>query len=316
MYRLMPDAYKRKVGEWFTLAGIRRSPEMFTNYSFALSFALGFVAALLTGQYFSLVWAAVFIGSLLLFHGFVVLAVERRTGFLENILPDALQLMASNSRAGYIPSRAFIMSARPEFGPLSEAIQHAGKDVMTGMPLEEALKGMTRYVRSGAFERTIKLIIEGISSGGKFANLLEENAADLRRMQVIKKEMGANIAMYIFFIFFAGAIGAPMLYSMSAFLVNTLSSFGSVDLPDVSVSKIKFAGFGKTAISQEFMFQFSIAAMLVTAIFGSLIIGLISTGKESGGIKYIPFLVIASLAVYFITGSMIQSIFNTFLGTG
>ncbi len=316
MYRFMPDVYKRKVGDLFMLAGMRRSPEMFVNYSFALSFAIGFLAALMARQYFAVLWGGLFVGLFLLFHGLIIIAVDRRTGFIENILPDALQLMASNSRAGYIPSRAFIMSARPEFGPLSEAIQHAGKDIMTGMPLEEALKGMTKYARSEALDRTVKLIIEGISSGGKFANLLEENAADLRRMQAIKKEMRTNIAMYIFFIFFAGTIGAPALYSMSAFLINTLTSIGSPDMSAMSMSKIKFAGFSKATVSPEFIFQFSIVAMLITAVFGGLIIGLISSGRERAGIKYIPILVVSALAVYFITGIVVKMIFGAFLPAG
>jgi hypothetical protein len=310
----MPLGYQKWVEELLVMSGSRKSPKGFFNYILSFSFALGFLAAVFVKSYFLVVWFGIFIGLFLLFHGFLVLAVERRTSFVENILPDALQLMAANSRAGYIPSRAFLLSARKEFGPLSDAIRRVAKETMTGMPLETALRDMNRYIKSETLRRTVDLIIEGIRSGGRFASLLEETANDIRRVQVIKKEMGANVMMYIIFIFFAGCIGAPVLYSLSSFLIATITKLGSVSgfaEAGLSAMKMPFVNFGSVDLSPEFLFQFSIIAMLITTGFGGLIIGLISTGREKAGIKYIPVLVVLALVIYFATGFLIGELFGT-----
>jgi len=314
MYRLMPLRYRKKVEELLVLSGSRRHANRFVNNAFAFSLAIGAGAGFLSEQAFYIVFAGVTLGVFALFHGLLVLAVERRTAFVEDILPDALQLMASNSRAGYIPSRAFIMSSRDEFGPLSEAIKRVGREMMTGEPLESALKNMNRYIRSDMLERTMNLIAEGIKSGGNFASLLEENANDIRRMSTIKKEMKANIAMYIIFILFAAAIGAPLFYSLSGFLISSLSSIsGSFEVSEEAASRVNFIKFGAIDIEPAFMQMFSITALLITTIFGGLILGLISTGKERGGIKYIPMLVIIALAVYFASGIAIKIMFSSFV---
>lgn len=318
MYKLMPLRYRRKLEELLLLSGSRKNPKQFFNNIFALSIAVGFAVAFFAGrQSFYVVFAATAFGMFAFFQGLLVLAVERRTSFVEDILPDALQLMASNSRAGYIPSRAFIMSARDEFGPLAEAIKRVGREVMTGKSLEIALKDMNRYIKSEMLDRTMNLITEGIKSGGNFASLLEENANDIRRMSTIRKEMKANITMYIIFILFAASIGAPLFYSLSGFLISSLSTIGSgFDIPEDAASKVKFVKFGAINIDQDFMFTFSIVAVLITTIFGGLILGLISTGKERGGIKFVPALVVLALVVYFASGIMIRMIFSSFIPGG
>ena len=321
VYNLMPRRYREKVKEWLTFSGSTKSPRSFVNYTFSFSLSISFLAIIFIGMFselavpvFLLLWLSIFIMLFALFHGFLVLIIDRRAKTVENILPDALQLMAANSRAGYIPSKALIMSARPEFGPLADAIKMAGKEMMTGQPLEESLRHIHKYIRSEMLERTMKMIREGIVSGGHFASLLEENADDIRRIQAIEKEMRANILMYIVFITFAGAICAPVLYALSSFLIATIGSFGGMaSMPETVMQDIPFLQFSGVEISQEFLFLFSMAAILITTVFSGLIIGLISMGKEKAGIKYIPIMVILALLVYFVMGGVIASMFGSLI---
>lgn len=313
VYKLTPRRYQEKIKEWIRYSGSRMSPKSFVNNTLAFSVAIGFAVAFFVPQYLLFIWIAVSLGIFMLFHGFLVLAVDKRTKFVERILPDALQLMAANSRAGYIPSRALLLSARKEFGPLSEAIKTVGKEILTGESLEDSLKKMTRNIKSEMLERTVKLIIEGNKSGGQFAQLLDENASDLRRVQVIKKEINANIMLYVIFIGFAGVIGAPLLYALSSFLITTLGSFTSdISIPDSATRNVPFLKFGVVGVSPEFLFWFAIAAILLTTIFGSLIIGLISSGREKTGIKFMPLMIIIALGVFFLTRIIIAGIFGAF----
>jgi len=321
VYRLMPNSYKERIEEWLMFAGSKKSPKGFVNYVFSFSFSISFLLALfinmlipLPGILFVSLWVLIFLSMFALFHGFLIIIIDKRAGSVEKILPDALQLMAANSRAGYIPSRALLMSARPEFGILSESIKTAGKEMMAGKCLKDSIEYIHKNIKSDMLKRTLKLISEGIRSGGHFASLLEENADDIRRVQIIKKEMRANVMLYIIFIFFAGAICAPLLYALSGFLIETIGGFGAMaQVPEGVMQEISFINFSGLDISQEFLFVFSLLAIVVTTVFSGLIIGLIGSGKERDGIKYIPILAIMALLIFLLSGSMIGSIFGTML---
>ncbi len=312
VYNIMPGRYKTKIKDMLRYSGSKIRPKSFVNYTFTFSLLIGFIAALLIKRYFYLSWLIVFVAVFFLMHGFLLLAIERRAGFVENILPDALQLMAANSRAGYIPSRALLLSARKEFGPLTEAIRKSGKEMITGKSLEESLKIIPQNIKSNVLARTTRLIIEGVKSGGQFASLLEENAEDIRRIQAIKKDVKASIMMYTIFIGFAGCVGAPVLYALSSFLIGTIVNLGSaVSVPEDFASKVRFVRFGGLELSPDFLLLFSMAAITVTAVFGSMIIGLIGSGKEKNGIKYAPVLLIMAIVIFFLTKMVIGNMFGT-----
>jgi pilus assembly protein TadC len=310
----MPRSYKRKIEELLKFSGSKKSPQGFVNYTFTISIAMGFIAALFVREYALLMGVGVFIAFFGLFHGFLILAVDRRTKFIERILPDAMQLMAANIKSGFIPSRAMLLSARKEFGPLSDAIKKSGKEMMTGQSLQESLKEIPRQIKSEILETTIGLIVRGTRSGGQLVSLFEETALDMRRKEAINKEVKANILMYGIFIGFAGAVGAPVLYALSTFLVTTIGQMGAVtQMPEQFATNLPMMGLGGISISPDFLFLFSIAAILITTVFGGLIMGIIDSGKEKAGIKYIPLLTAIALVIFFAARVMIAGIFGTMI---
>jgi len=313
IYRLMPGRYKKGIKRMLQNSGSKRTPAGFTNSSFFLSLVAGLALGYFSGA-FAMVFAAVFVGMFVLFHGFLVLAIEKRAKFVETVLPDALQLMAANTRAGHIPSRALMLSARKEFGPLSQAIKKAGKEMLTGKSMEESFMVIPKYIKSEILEKSIKLIIRGAKSGGEFAELLEQDAENIRRNQAITKEVRANVTMYIIFIGFAGCVGAPILYALSSFLTTTITKLGAAaTLPETVSSQVSFLQFSGVEISQEFLFIFSIVAIFVTTFFSGLIIGSISSGSEKAGIKFVPFLMVAAFGIFFLTRIFIETSFGAMI---
>jgi pilus assembly protein TadC len=314
MYKLMPRKYKEKIEELLKFSGSKRTPQRFVNYTVTISIAMGFVAALFVREYALLTGVGVFVALFVLLHGFLILAVDRRTKFIEGILPDAMQLMAANIKSGFIPSRAMLLSARKEFGPLSDAIKRSGKEMMTGKSLQDSLGDIPKSIKSEVLETTIGLIVRGIRSGGQLVSLFEETATDMRRKESIRKEVKANILMYGIFIGFAGAVGAPVLYALSTFLVTTIGQMGAVtQMPEQLVTNLPMMGLGGISISPDFLFLFSIVAILITTVFGGLIMGIIDSGKERAGIKYIPLLTVLALVIFFAARMMVASIFGTMI---
>ena len=314
IHKLMPRAYMERVEELLLYSGSRRKPESFVDRTFMASLIISALAGVVFLQSFAVAFALAFAGVFTMLHGFLILAVDKRSKFVERILPDALQLMAANIKSGFIPSRAMLLSARKEFGPLSDAIKRAGKELMTGKGLQESLKEIPRSIRSDVLDTTISLVTRGIKAGGQLVALFEETALDIRRRDSIKKEVKANILMYGIFIGFAGCVGAPVLYALSSYLVSTIGRLGAVaQVPQEFQSRLPMMRFGELQIDEGFLFMFSIAAILITTVFGGLIIGIIDSGKERAGIKYIPLMLAGALAVFFVARIVVSMMFGTLI---
>ncbi len=313
IYRFFPKSYREHIRKRLNLAGMSKTNESFINYSFLISFIIAAVITVAARVYAPFVFIGVFAGVFMLFNAYLTLAIDKRRNFVESVLPDALELMAANIRAGFIPSKALLLSARSEFGPLAEAIKKSGKEILTGKSLNDGLNEIPKYIKSEILERAINLISEGSTSGGQLVSLLEENATDIRRKQAIKKEIKANIIMYGIFIVFAGVLAAPVLYALSLYLIRTLTSLGATSIATSEVmSRISFFR-GGVEISPDFIFGFSIVSIIVTTFFSGVIIGLIDTGKEKGGVKYIPVFMIIALLVFLLANYSISSMFSTFM---
>ncbi len=312
--KIIPKFYENWVEKQLYLSGSTRDKTKFIRTIIVISLIVSIAAGALFRRYMMFIVPGTFVVMLGFFSAVLILSVDRRGRFVDEILPDALMLLSANIRAGYIPSRALILSARKEFGPLSEAIKLAGKEIMSGKPLDEGLRDVPSTIKSADLKRTIELIIQGIRGGGQLVALLEENAMDIRRRQAIKKEIKANTMMYAIFIAFAGCLGAPGLYALSSYLTNTMSELG----PDMSMSseissKVSFISLEGSTIDPQFLFQFSIAAILITTVFGGMILGLISSGKEKEGLKFAPVLSIVALLVFLGATFLINTMFATML---
>ncbi len=314
----MPVSYREKMRKEIMYAGM---DEKITNkfigfailFSFFLSFVVGFDLYLLGLGYFSFLIGA---GSgILLFvvvNMSIFLIADSRGTEIEQLLPDVLQLISANVRAGMTIDKAIWLSARPEFGLLEDEIRRVGAKTMAGKPITKALSEMTEKIKSTLLERTVRLINEGIQSGGELAKLLDETAANARNVQALRKEVRASVMMYTLFIVFAGVIGAPLLYSISLYFIEVMGSMFLRQTSQVAFQSGPFSNFGLGTggfqITPDQLFYFAITALTITNSFGGLLIGLIQHGQEKRGVKFIPVLLIAAFTIFFITRFMIQSL--------
>ncbi|MBI2076071.1 MAG: type II secretion system F family protein [Candidatus Aenigmarchaeota archaeon] len=179
-------------------------------------------------------------------------SADSKGKFVENILPDALLLMSMNMKAGITTERALLMAARPEFGPLEKELSKAGKQVLSGKEIKYALLEIPRRIKSEVLDRTVRLIVEGIESGGELSDLLEQTAEDIQNTKLVKGEVQANVLMYGIFIFFAAGFGAPLLFGISTFLVEVLTrQMSQFNLAETGIQGINIAR-GTLAVTPEF----------------------------------------------------------------
>ncbi|MBT5043322.1 type II secretion system F family protein [Candidatus Woesearchaeota archaeon] len=311
--RIYPLKVRKSYKQLLLYANISTPLEKYLTGVFIGSLIAGLVLTLFLSLFLDfspvLLYIFSFFISQLIVHSWLSLNADSRGKFVEDLLPDLLQLMASNLRAGYTIDKALILAARPEFGSFRDEINRTGKEVSTGKDFNEALIDLSSRIKSSKLEKSVRLIVAGQKSGGSLVDLLSQSATNLRQQKMIDDRIRSNVLVYVIFIFAAIGFGAPVLFSLSSFLIDIMKNvFSQVTLPDTTGSIDMPISFSEVTITPEFIMQYTILSMIISSVMGSMIIGLISKGKKQAGLKYIPILITLTISLFFIVRSIISGL--------
>ncbi|QLJ53387.1 MAG: Type II secretion system (T2SS), protein F [Candidatus Fermentimicrarchaeum limneticum] len=314
---LTPKGITRHIEEMLDYSGVRMDARVWFGSVLLLSLLFGvatllfiwIVLEIMAVAVLLLVGIGVFLFTLFTLYLVLHFRVEDRRKRIENVLPDALQLIAANIRAGLTPLAALRISARPEFGPLEEEVRFVTAKSLGIESFTDALKEMSKRIKSEVLERTVALFIVSMRSGGSLAVLLENAADDILESQELRRQLIAGTNMYIVFILFAVLIGMPALLSISIEFVDLI---GSLQAKGASTSLTSEVGlFMGTPISSDFLFDISIITIIVTSFTVSMLIGVIHDGNELNGLKYSLYLIVISLAVFMVIhGYILKSLLS------
>ena len=211
-----------------------------------------------------------------------------------------------------------MQSAREEFGPLKDAIDNAGKKIATDCDEETAFSSMTENIKSENLARAVDLIIQGTHSGGQLAGILDGISDIFRDRSLLSKEMRSSVLMYAIFIFFAVGFGAPVLFGISDYMVNTVMGGIETSIPDMS-GEVTLVGTylpvqsSESGVDPGFMRMYFLLALSISSTTGSIVLGQILGGNEKGGIKFIPVLILLSLVLFFVVEFMLSMVLGSML---
>ncbi|QLJ52430.1 MAG: Type II secretion system (T2SS), protein F [Candidatus Fermentimicrarchaeum limneticum] len=320
---LFPQSFVKNVTKLMTQGGLRMKPRMYLGSAIfwslffaviAFQVSLVFVEAKLAWIAGVVVWMIfVMLADLLL-----VATADNRAVKIEEVLPDALQTISANVRAGMTTENAIWMGARPEFGPLEEEIKIVSSKCFGGKPISQALKEMGERVKSNTLQRAVKLLVEGIELGGEMAPLLDEVSRDIKSTTALKKEIMNATLMYTIFIVFSSIIAAPVLFASSLYYSEMSLSImkNRVQMPqDVPVSggfSMLLSGGGDKAnlVNPSEVNLFAIACISMTTTMGALALSQIRYGKVTRGLKLVPIFIVCALSIFFLTHSVFNSAFG------
>jgi flagellar protein FlaJ len=259
---------------------------------------VGMVAALL-GQSGWLFGVGAFVLGEIGWAFWLVLRADAKSQFIESVLPDAMDLMAANLRAGLTTDRALLLASRPEFGPLQEELDRAGREIALGRSVPDALAALGARISSERVRKTLALIISGLRSGGRLAELLSQASLALKQQTVVERKVASTVTVYVIFIFTAVVLGAPFLFAVSAFLTETLSGIiGNIDISDVPTGFLPGVTPG-AGLPLEAVTILAVALLLTIGLVSCLVAGQIGTGRMRSGVKYAP-LVLLNVALFFL----------------
>ncbi len=248
------------------------------------------------------------------FYVAVDLKIFKRKLDIEDVLPDFLQLTASNINAGMTIDRALWFAVRPRFGVLAKEIETIAKETMSGADLKAALEKFAAKYDSIILKRSVSMINEGIQAGGKIGELLNRIALDIQEQKSMMREMSANVTTYVIFITFATICAAPFLFSMSGVLIQVVGTLGSTlgSSANVAVGSGIPLSFSGTGVTQSDFRIFAITSLVMTSTMSAMMISIIKKGNVKFGIKYIPIFIGVSLTLYIVTQSLAGKLMSLF----
>jgi tight adherence protein B len=154
------------------------------------------LAGLVTGLIYQnlILGAAVAIGSVFLVLALVQFTGSREKRRFENQLPDTLVLLATSLRAGYSLLQAIEAVANEAPDPTAREFSRALNEARLGIPVTQALQGITARTQSQDFKWAVIAIEIQREVGGNLAEVLQTVAETMRARNRLKGDVKALTA--------------------------------------------------------------------------------------------------------------------------
>ncbi|NYZ74543.1 type II secretion system F family protein [Candidatus Micrarchaeota archaeon] len=324
---VLPKAMLKHFSTRLRHAGIRKDVRVWLGARLLLAFLIGSILLLLYIMIFNpvtnietlAVSICLFLGG-----GFLVLVpsylqlyyrIVDRTTQVEKVLPDFLLLTVSNLRAGMSPFAAFTQAAIPEFGSFHEEVRLGAARTGGKSSLADALNEISTYFDSHLLERTVSLFNKGLRSGGHLARLLTSIAQEVRRIQDLRAELISSTRSYTIFLMFILVLVMPFLLSISTHFVQVFLKINQESVAagaDSSATAGMPVFSGAILITANDMVMISITLIVTSSLFMSILIGVISRGRATYGVKYFPLFACAATLTYLLSKAFIESFLSGF----
>jgi len=152
-----------------------------------------------------------------------------------------------------------------------------------------------------------------MAAGGEIANLLNKIAIDIQETKILRKEMGANVATYVIFITFASIVMAPILFGLATELLTIIVRItGAMDLSATSSGFLTLNIKTTPEMISNFNW-FSVAMLSISALMSASIVSVIRKGRIREGIRNLPIFLAVSLAIYFLSVSLLHGMLGSLI---
>ncbi|MFT4313341.1 MAG: type II secretion system F family protein, partial [Candidatus Woesearchaeota archaeon] len=209
-----------------------------------------------------------------------------------------------NLRAGMTAYQAIKLSAIPEFGVLGEEFKLATSKSTGVRNFTDYLEDISLRVNSLTLQRTIRLLVSSMKSGGELAPLLEDLSVDIAERASLKKELETNIKTNMMFIMFIIIVGTPSLLSISIYFVDTVT-----DIQGQTTTQGEIDGFGggDIVITSSFLEGISYVILFMTSLLASFFLGGVLDGNIKRGLRFAPYMIIGSMVLFVIARYIVNT---------
>ena len=320
---------RRKLREYIGRAGLNIQSESLSRRLFRLGILINLIISAYLIYKFStsygvtwstiaaslvVLWILIFI--LVIFFLWVAFYISidmktyKRKLEIEDVLPDFLQLTASNIKAGMTIDKALWYAVRPRFGVLAKEIETVAKETMSGVDLKESLRKFASKYDSSVLKKSINMLIESIDAGGEIGDLLIKIANNIQEQKIAMKEMSASVTTYVIFISFASIVAAPILFALSSSLISIIQKLGTTlgSLGSTAATTGMPLSFSGTGVSTSDFKIFAIVSLTISSSLSAMMVSTIKKGNIKSGLKYVPIFIITSIVIYLFADKIVGSL--------
>jgi flagellar protein FlaJ len=246
---------------------------------------------------------------------------------IESRFLDFVRNLSGAIKSGMPVSKSILHVAKYDYGALTPYVKKLGYQIEWNIPVHKAFLLFSNSTRNDVIKRTIATVIEAEQSGGNIEDVLESITTSLIEIKKIKEQRRASVSSqvmqsYIIFFIFIGVMiviqnmlvpylvgskGTEGLFSgMNSGSIGTVtgttSSQGPSLVMDVDIKFDSIASFVIT-LTQWFSSLRGIFIMLslIQGFFAGVIVGKLSEGDVTAGLKHSIVLMTISFFVMTLT---------------
>ncbi|QQG39296.1 MAG: type II secretion system F family protein [Candidatus Aenigmatarchaeota archaeon] len=300
--RLEKTSLRIKPAEWMKL-----QVKMALPLSAAAALSLFFItqSVLVTAAGAVLAFVIIFVGTVFALD-YMAYAKARE---VEDSLTDALELLASNVKAGLPIKDSMQLLMTDEFGQLGVEMSTAVIEMNTGVSMVDALRATRARVESQLYAKTIETLCRSVESGVNVDTVCTAMARNINDMRNITRDIRASTTTYTLFLGFAALVASPLLFALSSYLVEASGEiFAVASAQGTGGSPLGLLSFSTSVPPADMLRNFFLAAIAITSFFTSLGIGIVKDGSMRVGLKFVPFFLATSFAVFFVAKGLIAGL--------
>jgi flagellar protein FlaJ len=186
-------------------------------------------------------------------------------------LPDLFRSIVQAQDTGMTLPQAIEEASKRNYGPLTEELKKMTTQMSWGMSFEESLLSLGKRVNTMLVQRTIPMIIEASTSGGRIEKVFDPLGRFIKTTLLLDKERRAQTRPYIAIIYVAFFV----------FLFTIILLFRSFFVNGQGLSMLANAVMSPSEIERIFFHMTS-----VQAFFSGLVAGKMGDGEIRAGLKH------------------------------
>lgn len=194
---------------------------------------------------------------------------------------EFLYKLSELMRGGIDPIKGVISLSTGELGAIKKNVQDSASFLVLGHSFEESMHRLADSIGSKLVLKYINIIVQAAHTGGNVSDLIFRTSEDMRQVISIEKEKDDNLKQYIIIFYLAQGIIIMLAYILSTSLLPLIQGVGAQLLGGQGLSDINF---------ERGFFHM----ILLNALFGGLIIGMITEGEIKQGLKHSNILLLTS----------------------
>lgn len=218
---------------------------------------------------------------------------QKRIKNAEDAFPDLLRDLAQAKGVGLSLIGAVTLTAKGEYGVLTDDLKKIAAQLTWGVPFEDALRILAKRHPTPMIKRSVELIIDGYMTGGEVGKVLKIAADDAMELKALEKRRLAymspyTIVCYATFFVFLGIL-LVLYHSFIPMLVESMER----------VAEAGGAGGALIAeVNVDVMEMLLFHCAVIQGICSGLVAGKLGEGKAIAGLKHAVVMVLAAFGLF------------------